>query len=347
MSDDGLPSRMSVRARPIAALAMVLGCLLVVAGCGSGGDGASASPDLREATLVLDFVPGPVHAGIYAALAAGYYEDAGIDLKVIEPTSTADTLKLIDAGKADFGIADGIDVAGQIDAGRGAQAIMTIAQRPLGGVITLAKAGFASPADLEGATIGVTGVPSDDAILDEVVGADGGDPEAVDRITVGFNGVQSLEAGKIDGFTGFIPADGVQADVDGYPTRSFSPDEYGGLDYPGLVVFSTEDQIAADPELMQGFVDATTAGYEDVIDDPDAGVQALLDANPAIDPDFAAASLDAYLPLLTAGGTGFGTFDPASIDRLSRFLVGAGLADAPIAPDRYADMQFTGGGDGG
>ena len=34
-----------------------------------------------HATLVLDFVPNAVHAGIYRALAAGYYRRAGIDLQ--------------------------------------------------------------------------------------------------------------------------------------------------------------------------------------------------------------------------------------------------------------------------
>ena len=47
-------------------------------------------------------------------------------------------------------------------------------------------------------------------------------------MTIGFNGVQNLENGKVDAFTGFIPADGVQIEVDGFPTTSFPLDEYGG-----------------------------------------------------------------------------------------------------------------------
>ena len=235
-----------------AALATLGACLLLGLLGGWGGESASTATPRGDARP--RFVPGPVHAGIYEAIAKGYYEDEGIDLRMIEPTSTADTLKLIDAGKADFGIADGIDVATQISDGRGAKGEMAIAQRPLGGVITLAESGFDSPADLEGRTVGVTGVPSDEAVLDTMVDADGGDPDAVDKVTIGFNGVANLESGKIDGFTGFIPADGVQVETDGYPTKSFAPDEYGDLDYPGLVVFSTEEEIAADPALMQGFV---------------------------------------------------------------------------------------------
>ena len=186
-------------------------------------------------------------------------------------------------------------------------------------------------------------MPSDEAVLDTMVEADGGDPDAVDKVTIGFNGVANLESGKIDGFTGFIPADGVQVETDGYPTKSFAPDAYGDLSYPGLVVFSTEDEIAADPGLMQGFVTATTRGYEDVIDDPGTGADALLDANPAIPARFARDSLDAYLPSFTDSDRGFGAFDPADLRGLSDFMVANGLAEDPIDPSRYATNRFVDG----
>jgi ribose 5-phosphate isomerase B len=89
---------------------------LTLAACGgsdstnSGGaatEGSAKLKNMTKATLILDFLPNAVHAGIYRAAAAGYYADNNIDLKIIQPTSTADTLKLIDAGKADFGIVMG------------------------------------------------------------------------------------------------------------------------------------------------------------------------------------------------------------------------------------------------
>ena len=118
---------------------------------------------------MLDFVPGAGARGDLPGDRQGYYEDEGIDLEIVEPTSTADTLKLIDAGKADFGIADGIDVATQIADGRGAKGIMASTQRPLGGLITLEESGFGTPSGSRGATVGVTGVPSDDAILETTI----------------------------------------------------------------------------------------------------------------------------------------------------------------------------------
>jgi len=335
--------------RLVVALALAVGSIGLAA-CGddddSGDDGDSAaSGGTQEATLVLDFVPGPVHAGIYRAVEQGYYEEEGIDLEIIEPTSTADTLKLIDGGKAQFGIADGIDVAQQIADGRGAKGVMALTQRPLGGLITLEESGFTSPADLEGATVGVTGVPSDDAILETVISDAGADPASVEKVTIGFNGVQNLENGKVDAFTGFIPADGVQIEVDGFPTTSFPLDENGGPQYPGLVVFSTEDEITNDPELMQGFVSATIEGYDDVIEDPQVGLDALLAENPAIPEDFAQASLEAYEPLFQGDADEYGGFDTANLEDLSTFMVDQGLATEPIAPDRYATNEFVEGSD--
>src|SRR5205807_1810752 len=145
---------------------------LLLGSCGGPSGGVVANPaaskpgSMTTATLVLDFVPNAVHAGIYRALAAGYYRQGNVDLRVVQPTSTADTLRLIDAGKADFGLADGADVADQIDLGRDAQALMALVQRPLGGLITIQAEGLTSPRQLEGKTVGLTGVPSDSAVLD-------------------------------------------------------------------------------------------------------------------------------------------------------------------------------------
>jgi len=326
----------SIIAAASAVFLFAAGALL--GGCGDENDSMGGSP--RDATLVLDFIPGPVHAGVYRAQEAGYYTDAGIDLRIIEPTSTADTLRLIGAGRADFGLADGIDVAGQIDAGRDIQGILAITQRPLGGLITLRSARIESPAQLEGRRVGVTGVPSDDVVVKTIVDGAGGDPAAVEKVTIGFGGVQSLAAGKVDAFTGFIATDAVQVELNGEPTRSFPVDRFGGPAYPGLVAFSTREMIAADPELAEDFVAATAHGYEDVIAEPLLGVDALLSINPEIPRDFATRSLQAHLPLFQAGAPRFGVFSEQRLRELSRFLVAEGLAAEPITPQRYATNRF-------
>ena len=296
---------------------------------------------MTKATLILDFLPNAVHAGIYRAAAAGYYADNNIDLKIIQPTSTADTLKLIDAGKADFGIADGIDVATQIDQGRGAKAIMAVVQRPLGGLISLKSEGLTDAAAFNGKTVGLTGVPSDTAILDTILENGGVSTDSVKKVTIGFNGVQTLEGKKIDGFVGFYPADGVQVEQDGFPINVLEFDQNGGPRYPGLVAFSTEKRITEDPALMNAFVDATVQGYDDTIKDPAQSLDDLLAANKAMKRDITKAQLDAYLPLFLAGAKNYGVIDEANIEELSTFLVDKKLIKEPIAPSRFDTNEFV------
>lgn len=318
---------------------MILACAFALSACGSDSD--DGGEPLQKATLVLDYLPNGVHAGIYDAIANGYYEDEGIDLKVVTPTSTADTLRLIEAGKADFGLADGIDIATQIDAGRNARAIMAVTQRPSGGLITLADEGIKSPAGLDGKTVGVTGVPSDDAVYKTIVEDDGGDPESNKVVTIGFNGIQALQAGKISAFTGYIPADATAIEAGGKKTRSFAFDEFGGPSYPGLVAFSTGSRIAEDSELMAGFVKATTQGYERAIADPAGAIDDLAEASPEIDPGLATETFKAYEPLI-GDPKEIGSFDEGSIAELSDFLVKENLIEKPIRPRRFAETKFAG-----
>ncbi len=86
---------------------------------------------------------------------------------------------------------------------------MPIVQRPLAAVIARGDGPVRRPRDLQGNTAGVTGLPSDDAVVDSEVSADGGDPAKVERVTIGFNAVSSLAAGRVDAATGFWNAEGV------------------------------------------------------------------------------------------------------------------------------------------
>ena len=348
----------AVRAPRRVGAALAALCLLAapLAGCGSSGAGTSSNsrtsgtstvslpaplPHLTKATLILDFTPNAVHAGIYRALAEGLYRRENIALQPVSPSETKDTLSLIDAGKADFGLADGSDLETLIAKGGDAQAVLAIAQRPLGGLIARASERLTSPAQLQGRPVGVTGVPSDTAVLDTEVAAAGGEPSRVKVVTVGFNGAQALRSGRIAAFTGFWPADGVQLQVSGEPVTSFKLDRWGGPPYPGLVAFTTRHLIATRPALVRDFVAATVAGYEQTIEQPQRSLEDLLAANPEIERKVAAASLKAYLPLFDeAGRVPFGTLQSSHLIQLSSWMTSHRLISRPVSPERYRTTRF-------
>ncbi|HEX3834770.1 MAG TPA: ABC transporter substrate-binding protein, partial [Solirubrobacteraceae bacterium] len=173
---------------------------VLLAGCGSTSDSSSRQTGhhaarARSATLVLDFTPNAVHAGIYAALARGYDRAAGVNLHVITPSASTDAIRLLATGRADFAILDIHDLAIARARKQGIVGILPIVEHPLAAVI--AQPRYASPRQLAGQTVGVTGAPSDTAVLNSILLGSGARPAAVKRITIGFNAVGDLLAGRV------------------------------------------------------------------------------------------------------------------------------------------------------
>jgi putative hydroxymethylpyrimidine transport system substrate-binding protein len=275
--------------RTAAALLAALAASAALAACGGGAEpGAS-----QEATLVLDFTPNAVHAGIYAALREGYYRDGGIELSVHPPSSSTDAPKLLAAGRTDFAILDIHDLAIARARGLPLVGVAPIVDRPLASVIARDRSAVRTPADLAGRTVGVTGLPSDDAVLDRVLRAGGLGPDAVKRVTIGFGAVPALAAGRIDAATAFWNDEGAALRRRGVPVRIFRVDDYGAPSYPELVLATTRRTLRERPGLVRAAADATRRGYEVAAADPGRALDDLLASNPALDRAEAAAQLRA------------------------------------------------------
>jgi len=307
--------------RAVALLAAVL-LLAGIAGCGEGG----AEPGVpKGAMLVLDFTPNAVHSGIYAAREQGLYRDAGVDLSVQQPGETSDAPKLLAAGRVDFAILDIHDLGIARERGLDLVGLAPIVQRPLASVLVRGDGPVRRPRDLAGRTVGVTGLPSDEAVVESEVSADGGDPAAVELVTIGFNAVSSLAAGKVDAATGFWNAEGVALRRQGIPLRVFKVDDYGAPPYPELILSTSRRVLEDDPGLAEAVVDATTRGYASVVRNPQQALDTFLAANPALDRAEQQAQLDALLPDLQPL-----PFDPQVLRQWSAWDVDHGLLSDPV-----------------
>jgi len=281
--------------RGLTALLAVALLLAGLAGCG-GGDAEPGAPS--GATLVLDFIPNAAHAGIYAAQREGYYRDAGLRLTIRQPGESTDAPKLLAAGRTDFAILDIHDLGIARERGVDVVGVMPIVQRPLAAVIASSQSGVARPRELEGREVGVTGLPSDEAVVDSEVSADGGKPEEVKRVTIGFNAVSSLAAGKVAAATGFWNAEGVELRRRGVPVRIFKVNEYGAPPYPELVLVASRQTIEQKSKLVSEMVEATKRGYAFAVAHPSRALADLLAEVPSLERPDQAAQLRALLPVL-------------------------------------------------
>jgi putative hydroxymethylpyrimidine transport system substrate-binding protein len=314
----------------VVALLAAASLLAGLAGCGGSG----AEPGAPSgASLVLDFTPNAVHAGIYAAQHEGFYRDEGVDLTIRQPGESSDAPKLLAAGRADFAILDIHDLGIARERGIDLVGTMPLVQRPLAAVIAHGGRGITRPKDLEGRTVGVTGLPSDEAVVDSEVSADGGDPAKVKRVTIGFNAISALAAGKVDAATGFWNAEGVALRRQGVPIRIFKVNRYGAPPYQELVLVAARKTVEHDPKLVESVLAATTRGYELTVRDPGRALDDLLAEVPSLEREEQQAQLGALLPDLDPK-----PFDPTMLKAWAAWDLEHGLLKRPLDVGRAFEL---------
>jgi putative hydroxymethylpyrimidine transport system substrate-binding protein len=304
--------------------ALLAAALLLTGAAGCGGSGAEPGAPVG-ATLVLDFTPNAVHSGIYAARRQGYYGDAGINLTIRQPGESTDAPKLLAADRTDFAILDIHDLGIARERGLDLVGVMPLVQRPLAAIIARSVGGVKGPGELESHTVGVTGLPSDEAVVDSEVSADGGNPAKVKRVTIGFNAITSLAAGKVDAATGFWNAEGVALRQQGVPIRIFKVNEYGAPPYPELILTTTGKTLDRDPGLVRSMVEATRRGYQFTVEHPKQGLDDLLAEVPSLDQADQDAQLRALLPDLEPL-----PFDTAVLREWAAWDLKHGLLERPL-----------------
>jgi putative hydroxymethylpyrimidine transport system substrate-binding protein len=289
------------RLLPIALLAV-----LIASGCGSSAALSSRPP---TATLILDFTPNAVHAGIYAALARGYDRAAGVRLRVIAPTASTDSIKLLEGGRATFAILDIHDLAIARARGVDLVGLMAIVERPLAALIAAPR--FATPASLSGQTVGITGVPSDTAVLDSIVAGAGGDPRRLRLVTIGFDAVPDLLAGRVAAATAFWNDESVTLRERAPGFHVFRVEQFGAPPYPELVLCATRRTLKTRRALARATVVALERGYELALAHPGLAAAALESRVAGLDGRLVAAQLHALVAAFRAPDGRVGELDPA------------------------------------
>jgi putative hydroxymethylpyrimidine transport system substrate-binding protein len=307
----------------LAALAAAAGLACGLAGCGGS---AGSRP---TATLVLDFTPNAVHVGIYTALAHGYDRAAGVHLKVIVPGASTDSIKLLETGRVDFAILDIHDLALARERGARIVGILPIVQRPLAAVIAAPR--ITSPRQLDGQLVGITGAPSDTAVLDSIVSGSGGHPSQVRRITIGYDAVQDLLAGRVAAATAFWNDEGVTLALRRPGFHAFRVDAYGAPSYPELVLCASAGELHAHPSLAGAVVRALVRGYDAALAQPVFGEQALEDQVQGLDAKLVSAELTALQPAFRGPNGRFGVFNLATLRRWAAWEARFGIV--PRVPD--------------
>lgn len=260
------------------------------------------------------------------------------------PADTNDSLKLVAAGKIDLALS----YQPQILLARGenipVRSIAAVVRHPLVHLLTEANGNVSSPKDLEGKTVGYSSIPLYEAMVRTMISYDGGNPDNMSLVDVGFDLIPSLASGQADAIMGgFINHEQLILEKEGHAMKSINPVDYGVPDYYELVLTASEAGIETKKEQLTRFVKAIQEGQKYVTEHPEEALNILLahenDTSP-LDPEIETKSLALLLPLMNEEGQPFGQQEMASWENVRAWLVATELIPESVkAEDAFVNLQ--------
>lgn len=320
-------------------LTLSIACLvaaLLVAGCGEREEQLGPSGE-RKLELMLDWVPNPDHAGIYAAQGRGFFKTVAVDVDIRRPSDPSAPIKQVAAGRVDLAISYEAEVLRARDEGQKVVAVGAVVPQPLTSVISLPPKDVPNAAALKGKKVGTAGIDYQDAFLDAMLKRAGIDPSDVERQNVGFDLQKALLTGRVDAtLGGFENIEVVDLELKKRNPTHFTVDEAGIPPYDELVLVTSETTLDEKRDEIRSFIGALSRGTRLAVRDPAEAARYVGQANPQLDKR-ALAEQTKRTPFEQPAGKPFGYQDPEQWKRFGEFMKTSGI----LKKDPDVDKAFT------
>ncbi len=302
---------------------------------------AGASEAADKVKMALLTVPLIWDAGVFAAVDHKFFEAEGIEVEFVSPATPADGLKLLASGGVQFATAHSTEVLNARSKGLPVVSIATNHQYGMAGIMMPTTTGVTSLKQLEGKTLGITGIPYNRTMLEYCLTTAGVDLSKVNIVIVGFAPMPLLLSKRIDGLGDAItwsePAMfNVQLDkpADDQSTYKYFAFYQNGLPrYYTLGVVASEDTVNRNPELAKRFLRAWVKGLDWAINNQKAAIDNMRKRVPEINEKEATANFAEIARISQSPDTqahGLGWQDPAVWAKQEEFMRDHGVIASKV-----------------
>src|SRR5437588_3044739 len=267
----------------------IAAALVLVAGSAFAAD--------TPVTFQLNWMAGGPNAGFAAAVAEGYYKDAGLDVTLVQGNGSGNTAQLVANGRAQLAYADAVAVSQLIAKGAPMKIVATIYQSNPNAVMALKKTGIKSVADLKGKKVGVPSASSQTTMLPLLLKSNNLKESDINMIDMPVASmVPALLQGQVDAVLGSIDAYQIQAESQGAQLDVYRFADHG-VPTVSTSIFASNDYLKSNPDLVKKFIAASLKGWSFALDNPERAIKDVKKVFPEANEKLAAAELAAITPL--------------------------------------------------
>ncbi|MCU1489407.1 MAG: putative transporter, substrate-binding protein [Acidimicrobiaceae bacterium] len=299
----------------------------------------------KSVNVELDWVPNPDHVALYYSLDKGYFSKNGLSVALHAPSNAADPVKLVGLNKVDLAISYESEMFYAQQSGLPVTAVSTLVPVPLNSLIVSSSDHVTQLSQMKGKKIGITGIPSDSAMVQMLLRTAHLTSSQVQTVNVGQNLIPSILSGKVDAIVGgYRNVEAIQiAQETGKKPTVFPASALGVPSYAELVVVANRNRLKSDPAYaaeVKSFLKGLEAGAAAAVANP-ASTTALMMKDTQYTPKFLKVSVPYTLTLIKpAAGQKFGCMNEANWQSFGTWMKSQKLISgtpnaAPLTSDAY------------
>ncbi|MDR3580217.1 MAG: ABC transporter substrate-binding protein [Oryzomonas sp.] len=209
-------------------------------------------------------------AGYYAAIEKGYYRDAGLMVTLREAVQGADPTEAVLSGDAQFGVGGSSLVLVRAE-GKPVVALAAILQHSPVGILSLSGSNIRNIHDLAGKRIMLEPKPAEIMAL---LKAEGVADDAVSTVPHELS-LDKLLNGEVDAVSVYSTTEPYQLDKRKIAYNIISP-ERSGIDFYGDTLFTSQDVIQKQPDMVRQFRAASLRGWKYALEHQDEMIDLIL-----------------------------------------------------------------------
>jgi NitT/TauT family transport system substrate-binding protein len=291
---------------------------------------------LTPITIQLAWTHQSQFAGMYAADQMGFYADEGLAITFVEGGAGVDKFSPVLDGAIQFGVGGADELILARSEGKPLQAISTVYRRSPVVFISLAEKNITRPQDFVGKTIRVSSniAPTLNAMMAQI----GITPSQYTTVELASD-IENFASGNVPVWGVFINSIVVAIQKEGYEINIVYPDDYG-VHFYADTIFTTDDLIKNDPDLVTRFLRATLKGWTYAVENSTEIPAFVQKYNPQADPAIEEARMITNLPLVNTGEDFIGWMKPDIWAGMEQTLRTQGVLTKPVDVTQVYTLTF-------